>query len=129
MLARILALLLCCSATLADGATLDEQLIGQWRSELGSIITFGADHSYVDRGQGVVRIGIWQTRGNRLTTTTKSPPGATEYINICDVLLHGDEFCFGMCEHFERLYGNTSKPELYTTGILYKRLRRSYQGI
>jgi hypothetical protein len=129
MLVSILALLLCCSATLADGATLDEQLIGQWRSELGSIITFGADHSYVDRGQGVVRIGMWHTREHRLTTATKSPPGPTEYINTCDVLLRGDEFCFGMCEHVERLHGNTSKPELYTTGIVYKRLRRSYQRI
>ena len=129
MLLRILALLLCRTATLAGGATLDELLIGQWRSERGSIITFRADHSNVDRGQDVVRIGTWHTRGNRLTTATKSPPEPTEYINTYDVLLRGDEFCFGMCEHVERLHGNTSKPELYTTGIVYKRLRRSYQHI
>jgi len=124
MLSRTLALLLCTSVGVLAAPLSAQQLVGQWRSELGDVLTFRRDHTFTNRTATITITGTWFVRGHRLVRTNKSLNGSADYTNSCDIILQRDQFSYGMCEHTETRSGRSpTSPELYTMGVVYHRVR------
>ena len=129
MLKRIASIAVMSVASIAYGSTLERALVGEWKSEVGSVFTFRPDHTFTSRTPTVTITGSWFVRGHRLITTNKSLTGSEEYTNSCEIILQPDQFSYGMCEHVERAHGQTTKPELYTTGAIYRRVQPRHDRI
>jgi hypothetical protein len=123
MLARTVIVLVLAFASVSYGGMLEQALVGEWQSEVGSHLTFRRDHTFTSRGSGVTINGTRFVRGHRLITVNKSLNGHDEYTNTCDIILQRDQFSYGMCEHVEKPSGQSpTRPELYTTGDVYHRV-------
>jgi hypothetical protein len=126
MLARTVSVLILGFASIGYASTLERALIGEWQSEVGSHLTFRRDHTYTftSRAPGATITGTWSVRGHRLITVNKSLDGRENYTNACDIILQRDQFSYGMCEHVEKRSGQPpTRPELYSTGVVYHRVR------
>jgi hypothetical protein len=130
MLARLVTVLVASFASISYASTLEQALVGEWQSEVGSQLTFRSDHTFTSRAPGVTITGTWSVRGNRLITVNKSLSGREAYTNSCDIILQRDQFSYGMCEHVEKRSGRpaTTEPELYTTGAIYHRVKHGQQA-
>src|SRR5262245_18182181 len=124
MLACTVTVLVLGFASVSYASTLEQALVGEWQSELGSHLTFRGDHTFTNRGSGITIAGTWSVRGHRLITASKSPDGREKYTNSCDIILQRDQCSYGMCEHVEKRSGQpVTRPELYTTGTIYHRVK------
>jgi hypothetical protein len=114
-------------ASTGDANTLDRALLGEWQSKAGSYLTFRGDHTFTNRVAPDTITGTWYVRGGHLVTVNKSLSGLEEYTNTCDIILRRDSFSYGACEHVEKRSDRiVTRPESYTMGVVYHRVRREH---
>jgi len=131
MLVRSLIAALCSLPNLVASAdSMDRQLVGRWRAQGGTEITFRRDHTMMLRNDVGTWSGTWRLEDNRLKTIIASPRDPEQHIDTCTFGIRGDELAFGFCEGIRKSHRHQiGESELYTFGAIYKRLRRSHARI
>ena len=126
MLFRILIVCVCVTGIWPVRAqSLDRQLVGKWRDELGGEKIFRSDHTVTERSEPYTWNGTWRVRGNQLTTVTRcSAWPHRQYIDKCLFTFRGDHLIFGMHDLRKKEHGReVDHTEPFMTGVTYRRVR------